>query len=236
MKFTYLKYLVNLSLVAALCWCCNNKQENTKQVVTETKDEMNSPKKTTKQEEKYILFFGNSLTAGYGLEEGVAFPELIQKHLDSLDLGYTVVNAGLSGETSAGGLERIDWVLQQPIDLFVLELGANDALRGLDLNQTTENLHGIIEKVVNTYDIPIIIAGMEAPPNMGKVYTDDFRKIFSDLASKYNAGYIPFLLEGVAGIDSLNIADGIHPNIRGHQIVKENVWTVLKPYVTDPSF
>ena len=235
MKYNYIKYHFSTAVLLTLIWCCNNKQEKSKQVDTSTKVEMNEAKKTTNEEEKYILFFGNSLTAGYGLEEGYGYPELIQKRLDSLDFNYKVVNAGLSGETSAGGLGRIDWVLQQPVDVFVLELGANDALRGLDLEQTISNLRGIILKVKEKGEIPIIIAGMEAPPNMGASYTNRFRNIFSTLADEFDAGLIPFLLNDVAGIDSLNIADGIHPNEKGYQIVRENVWSVLEPYLNHSS-
>ena len=183
---------------------------------------------------KVILFFGNSLTAGYGLETGEAFPSLIQDRLDSLDLAYEVINAGLSGETTAGGAGRIDWILEQPVDIFVLELGGNDMLRGLDVGETEKNLHGILETVKGKYpDIPIIIAGMKAPPNMGQEYTRQFEGIYPRLAKEFTAGLIPFFLEGVGGIDSLNLADGIHPNAKGQKIVRENVWSVLENYLRD---
>ena len=141
-----------------------------------------------------------------------------------------MVNAGLSGETSAGGLNRLDWVLKQPIDLFVLELGANDGLRGLPLDQTQKNLQAIIDKVKTKYPkAKIVIAGMLVPPNMGPDYTASFRKIFPDLAKKNNAALIPFLLQNVAGDEKLNLADGIHPNVDGHKIVAENVLKVIEP-------
>ena len=179
---------------------------------------------------KVILFYGDSLTAGYGLSTDDAFPALIEKTLNKKGKATKVVNAGLSGETSAGGLNRLDWVLKQPIDLFVLELGANDGLRGLPLDQTQKNLQAIIDKVKTKYPkAKIVIAGMLVPPNMGPDYTASFRKIFPDLAKKNNAALIPFLLQNVAGDEKLNLADGIHPNVDGHKIVAENVLKVIEP-------
>jgi len=179
---------------------------------------------------KVILFYGDSLTAGYGLSTDDAFPALIEKTLNKKGKATKVVNAGLSGETSAGGLNRLDWVLKQPIDLFVLELGANDGLRGLPLDQTQKNLQAIIDKVKTKYPkAKIVIAGMLVPPNMGPDYTASFRKIFPDLAKKNNAALIPFLLQDVAGDEKLNLADGIHPNVDGHKIVAENVLKVIEP-------
>lgn len=173
---------------------------------------------------KVLLFYGDSLTAGYGLSTEEAFPALIEKKLHDKGKPYKVVNAGLSGETSAGGLNRLDWVLRQPVDIFVLELGANDGLRGLPLDQTKKNLQAIIDKVkIKNPDVKIVIAGMLVPPNMGSSYTTDFKKIFPELAKKNNATLIPFLLQDVAGNEKLNIADGIHPNVEGHKIVAENV-------------
>jgi acyl-CoA thioesterase-1 len=179
---------------------------------------------------KVILFYGDSLTAGYGLSTEDAFPALIEKTLNKKGKATKVVNAGLSGETSAGGLNRLDWVLKQPIDLFVLELGANDGLRGLPLEQTQKNLQAIIDKVKAKYPkTKIVIAGMLVPPNMGTDYTASFRKIFPDLAKKNNAALIPFLLQNVAGDEKLNLPDGIHPNVDGHKIVAENVLKVIEP-------
>ena len=178
--------------------------------------------------DKFILFFGNSLTAGLGLEPEQAFPGIVQQKIDSLDYNYQIINAGLSGETSAGGLGRIDWVMKQPFDIFILELGANDGLRGLPLQSTRENLQGIIDKVKMNYPgVRIVIAGMMVPPNMGEDYTSEFVKIYPELARKNNALLIPFLLDGVAGIPDLNLADGIHPNVEGHRIVAETVWNTL---------
>ena len=180
--------------------------------------------------EKVILFFGNSLTAGLGLDLNQAFPNLIQEKINETGKNVRVINAGLSGETSAGGLNRIDWVLNQAVDIFVLELGANDGLRGLPLESTRTNLQGILDKVKAKYpDVKIIIAGMMVPPNMGEEYSSEFVKVYPDLARKNGVLLIPFLLDEVAGNPDLNLADGIHPNIEGHQIVAGNVWRVLKP-------
>jgi len=182
------------------------------------------------QAPKVILFYGDSLTAGYGLSTEEAFPALIEKKLNQKGIAVKVVNAGLSGETSAGGLTRLSWVLKQPIEMFVLELGANDGLRGLPLDQTQKNLQTIIDKVSTKYpNAKIVIAGMLVPPNMGPDYTASFRKIFPELAKKNKAKLIPFLLQDVAGIEKLNIADGIHPNEEGHKIVAENVLKVIEP-------
>lgn len=182
------------------------------------------------ESKKHLLFFGNSLTAGYGLNPELAFPHLIQLKINDRGAEYRVTNAGLSGETSAGGLTRIDWVLNQHVDIFVLELGANDGLRGLPLASTKANLQGIIDKVKAKYpEVSIILAGMMVPPNMGEYYSSQFVKIFPELAKKNGALLIPFLLDGVAGNPDLNLADGIHPNVDGHRIVTENVWKVLEP-------
>ncbi|MEX0647604.1 MAG: arylesterase [Balneolaceae bacterium] len=182
------------------------------------------------QEKKNILFFGDSITAGYGLDTEQAFPAIIQSKIDSLGLPYQVNNAGLSGETSAGGLRRVDWVLQRPVDIFVLELGGNDGLRGIDPANTKENLQGIIGKVKNRYpQADIILTGMEAPPNMGENYTSRFRQIFTELADENDVYFLPFILAGVAGDPNLNLPDGIHPTEHGHQILAENIWDVLDP-------
>jgi acyl-CoA thioesterase-1 len=174
--------------------------------------------------QKTILFFGDSLTAGYGLSPEEAFPALIEKQLNKSSTRVRVVNAGLSGETSAGGLSRIDWVLRQPVDIFVLELGANDGLRGLPLKQTVANLQAIIDKVkAKQPDVKIVMAGMMVPPNLGPAYTEEFRNIYPALAKKNKATLIPFVLEGVAGDEKLNQADGIHPNVEGHQIIAKNL-------------
>lgn len=177
-----------------------------------------------------ILFMGDSLTAGYGLEDGLAFPALIRAKIDSLGMPFDVVSAGLSGETSSGGLRRIDWLLRRKIDVLVLELGANDALRGVPLEVTRQSLQGIVEKCKMKYpDVKIVIAGMEAPPNLGVDYTAAFRDLFVDLARAHDADLIPFLLAGVAGRPELNLPDRIHPTEQGHAILAENMWEILGP-------
>jgi acyl-CoA thioesterase-1 len=177
---------------------------------------------------KVILFFGDSLTAGYGLSPDQAFPALVERALNKANKNVKVINAGLSGETSAGGLSRIDWTLRQPVDIFVLELGANDGLRGLPLEQTKRNLQDIIDKVkAKNPNARIVLAGMMVPPNMGQHYADEFKKIYPGLAKKNKSYLIPFLLEGVAGHEKLNQADGIHPNVEGHQIVAKTLGDFL---------
>jgi len=176
-----------------------------------------------------ILFFGDSLTAGYGLSPEQAFPILVEKKFRNAGKNVRVVNAGVSGETTAGGLGRIDWVLNQNFDVFVLELGANDGLRGLPLKQTNENLQKIIAKVrAKNPKAKIVIAGMQVPPNMGEDYANEFIKIFPKIAKENNIRLIPFILEGVAGEESLNQPDGIHPNIEGSKIVANTVYRVLE--------
>jgi len=178
---------------------------------------------------KSIIFFGNSLTAGYGVNPSQAFPSLIQNRIDSLKLPYKVTNAGLSGETSAGGRSRIGWVLRQPVDIFVLELGANDGLRGIPISETITNLQAILDSVKGKYpSAQLVLAGMQIPPSMGSKYTSAFREAFRQLADKNKVHLIPFILEGVGGVPELNQQDGIHPTAKGHKIVEENVWKVLK--------
>ena len=213
---------------------CKQNPDPTPQVAAEgtKKDEMpsNAHEQAVKSDLGTLLFFGNSLTAGFGLDEEQSFPALVQKRIDSLGLQYTVVNAGLSGETTSGGKNRIDWVLKQKVDVFVLELGANDVLRGLDLKETESNLRAILDKVKQTYpDAKLVIAGMNAPPNMGNDYTRRFAAIFPKLAKEYNSSLIPFLLEGVAARPELNLADGKHPNAEGQKLVRDNVWKVIGP-------
>ncbi|NJD11928.1 MAG: arylesterase [Gemmatimonadetes bacterium] len=179
---------------------------------------------------RVILFVGTSLTAGYGVGADSAYPAVIQRWLDSAGLRYRVSNAGISGETSAGGLRRMAWSLQVPIDVLVLELGANDGLRGLDPGQLRANLDSIIRLTLARYPkSAIVIAGMEAPPNLGEHYGTAFRRVFPELARQYHATLVPFLLAGVAAVDSLNQADGMHPTAAGHRVVAANVWQQLEP-------
>ena len=212
-----------IALMAILISGCNNNDKKS----TEKTEEASTERATV--EKKTIVFFGNSLTAGYGLSPSEAFPAIIQKKVDSSNLPYKVINAGVSGETSSGGNSRIDWILRQPLDVFILELGANDGLRGIPIAETKKNLQSIIDKVKAKYpSAKLVLAGMQIPPNMGQQYTTEFRKIYSELAEKNQITLIPFLLEGVGGEVKLNQEDGIHPTAEGHLIVAENVWQQLK--------
>lgn len=191
--------------------------------------------KETKADKPVILFFGNSITKAYGLEPEYAFSNLIQGRLDSLGYNYLAINAGLSGETTASGLSRVSWVLKTVPEIFVLELGANDGLRGINTEETEKNLKQIIAKVreVNP-DIKILLAGMEVPPSMGEGYAGPFRKIYPAIRDSEQVELIPFILDKVAGEPELNLPDGIHPTEEGHRIVSETVWKYLQPMLTPP--
>lgn len=185
---------------------------------------------TSGSNEAVILFLGDSLSAGYGIDPEQAFPALIQKRLQTEERSYRVVNAGVSGETSAGGLRRLNWLLRQRIEIFVLELGANDGLRGVALEETRNNLDAILKRVQSANpEVRLVVAGMKLPPNLGAAYLSGFEAIFRDLAKKHDAVLIPFLLKGVAGRPNLNQPDGIHPTPEGHEIVAETVWEYLEP-------
>ena len=176
------------------------------------------------------IFAGLAVAAGYGLDLSEAFPALLQKKIEAVGLKFSVVNAGISGDTSAGGLRRIDWLLKRRVDVLVLELGGNDGLRGIPVGVTRTNLQSIIDRTKQKYpQAQIVVAGMQMPPNMGAEYNTAFEKIFPDLAKRNNAALVPFLLEGVGGKPELNLPDMIHPTAGGHQIVTENVWKVLRP-------
>lgn len=181
-------------------------------------------------EPKIILFLGDSITAGYGLEPSQAYPALIQEKIDAKRWQFKVVNAGQSGDTTAGGLSRMDWLLRNRVDVLVLELGGNDGLRGLPVETTRKNLQAIIDRTRAKYPAAkVILAGMMVPPNMGRDYGQKFEAIFRDVAKKNKAALIPFVLEGVGGVRELNLSDGIHPTAKGHEIVAFNVWKVLEP-------
>lgn len=175
-----------------------------------------------------IVFLGDSITAGLGLSPEQAYPTLIQQKLDAESLAYRVVNAGVSGDTSAGGLSRLDWALEGDVKLMVVALGGNDGLRGLPPEELRKNLSAIIERA-RARHIAVLLAGMEAPPNFGQTYTVSFRQVYVELARQYGVPLIPFLLQGVAGIEGLNQRDGIHPTAEGARAVADNVWTALRP-------
>lgn len=177
-----------------------------------------------------VLFIGTSLTAGLGLPSNQAYPALVQAKADSAGSPIIAVNAGVSGETSAGALNRIDWVMRQPADIVVIETGANDALRALPVAEARSNISQIIDRVkVAKPHAKILLVQMEAPPNLGQQYTTAFHRMYVDLAREKGVTLVPFLLNGVAGIAALNQADGLHPNIQGERIVASNVWKVLQP-------
>ncbi|HEY1008817.1 MAG TPA: arylesterase [Daejeonella sp.] len=214
-------YLAISLFIVTSCGTGNNQGENT------TKKDSVAVSDTAQK--KTILFFGNSLTAGLGVEPEEAFPALIGDKIDSLNLPYKIINAGLSGETTAAGKARINWILKQKVDVFVLELGANDGLRGIPVSETEENLQSIVDQVKIKYpDVKLVMTGMQVPPNMGSKYTSEFQVIFKRIADKNNMALVPFLLDKVGGIAEMNQSDGIHPTPAGHKILAENVWVVLK--------
>ncbi len=177
-----------------------------------------------------ILFLGDSLTAGHGLDPDQAFPALIQQRLDEAGLGYRAVNGGVSGETSAGARRRLDWLLRQPVAVLVLETGANDGLRGQDPDTTRQNIQAVLDRVgAQTPPPKVVLVGMEALPNYGESYRRQFRALYPELAKKNGAALVPFLLEGVAGVPALNLPDGIHPNAEGQKRVADTVWKTLRP-------
>lgn len=215
---------VLLALVAA----CGREEQQPEARVSDTQPTASD---TTRP---VVLFLGTSLTAGLGLSVEQAYPALIQAKIDSAGLDFRVVNAGVSGETSAGGLRRIDWLLRQSVAVLVLELGANDMLRGQDVGAMRNNLQRIVERTRSAHpQARIVIAGMEAAPNLGEPYASQFALAFVELAEENDAILIPFLLEGVAGMPELNQSDGNHPTAEGQSIVADNVWVVLEPVLRE---
>lgn len=225
LKFCYI-------ILPLFLFACNDTKSESKAESQQTSEQTETAETPTTKT-KTILCFGDSITAGYGLDDNTdAYPALLQEKIDALNLNYTVVNSGVSGETTAGGKSRIDWVIKQPVDIFLLELGANDGLRGVPLTETRTNLQSIIDVVKEkSPETTIILAGMELPPNMGQSYTIEFKQLYADLAITNNIAFIPFILKDVGGIADLNQGDGIHPNVEGHKILAETVWETLKPLV-----
>lgn len=192
--------------------------------------EIKSPSTTPTEEQGTVLMLGTSLTAGLGLQPEDAYPALLQQRMDSAGLPFRVINAGVSGETSAGALRRLDWLMRQEFDLLLLETGANDMLRGMDLDSTRVNIQRIIDRVRDERpEVTILLAGMLAPPNLGQEYAEAYARMYIELAEQNNLPFIPFLLEGVGGVPEMNQPDGIHPNEEGARQVAENVWQVLEP-------
>lgn len=178
-----------------------------------------------------VLFLGTSLTEGLGLPAGEpAYPERIQRRIDEAGLPFRVVNAGVSGETSAGGVARLDWVLRGPVDVLVVELGANDGLRGLPVSALEDNLRTVVREAREANpDMEVVLLAMEAPPNLGTDYVEAFRSTFARVAQQEDVSLVPFFLDGIAGVPSLNQEDGIHPTGEGHERMADRVWTVLEP-------
>lgn len=180
--------------------------------------------------QKSVVFLGDSLSAGFGVEPSQAFPALVAERVRAANLPYHVENAGVSGDTTAGGLRRLDWLLQKKIDVLVVELGGNDGLRGLPIDAMKANLQAIIDKArAKNPAVKIVLAGMQIPPNLGAEYAQKFRSAYQELATRNNAVLIPFLLEGVGGLRNLNQPDMIHPTAAGHRVVAETVWRALEP-------
>lgn len=229
LKFSSLQYIIFTLFIAALSGCSSSNKSGNEDKAADM-PAVTAAKAVKAGNIKNILFFGTSLTAGLGVDPDEAFPALVQRKADSLKLPYKIINAGLSGETSADGKSRIDWLLRQPVAVFVLELGANDGLRGIPVQETAVNLQAIIDKVKKKYpDSKLVLAGMQMPPSMGEKYTVPFRELFPALAKKNKMAFIPFLLKGVGGMPKLIQEDGLHPTAKGHQILAQNVWEVLQP-------
>ncbi|QCK15325.1 arylesterase [Mangrovivirga cuniculi] len=223
-------------IFCAICFSCNNNNQNQRSsnIDEKKKDKVSENELEEKNESsKVILFYGNSLTAGLGVDPDQSFPSVTENILDSLGYDYEIVNAGVSGETTASGLSRLDWVIENTeFDVFVLELGANDGLRGIPVDETYRNLTEIIKKVRKADpDVKILLTGMMVPPNMGPDYSSAFLAVFPKVAEEQNVEFMPFLLQDVAGIDSLNQDDGIHPNVKGHKITARNLSKVLTEQV-----
>lgn len=223
-----MRALLNSVLAIGIIGCiisCTETPNTTQDTVIQT-----SKTNTKESTKKKILFFGNSITAAYGLDPSDAFSNIIQLKIDSAGLAYTCINAGNSGETTKGGLERLDWVTKDTIAIMVLELGANDGLRGYDVSASKQNLKEIIKNFRAKFpDSKVLLAGMNVPPSMGEEYFQKFAMIYPEIAQEENVELIPFILEGVAGNPELNLPDGIHPTAEGHLILAETVWRYLYP-------
>ncbi|MGQ0714294.1 MAG: arylesterase [Gemmatimonadaceae bacterium] len=225
-----MRLFVNVIAAIVLISACRGEEERVP--VSGTND--TATVDTAVPREQRLLFVGTSLTAGLGLEPEEAYPARIAQRIDSLGLPYRVDNAGYSGETSAGALRRIDWLIREPVDVLVLETGANDGLRGLSVDSMRANIQAIIDRVrAASPNVRILLVGMEAPPNLGPRYTSEFRKVFPELAERNDATLVPFLLVGVAAVDSLNQGDGIHPNAVGSRLLAETVWGALLPLLRE---
>jgi acyl-CoA thioesterase I len=230
-----MRYFFILFLINGIFWGCNSGNSGESSLDQKDPEDMGIEPEPPREGKGVILFFGNSLTAGYGLEPEEAFPALIQEKLIEDGYEYRVVNAGVSGETTTTGLSRLEWILEQHrVDIFVLELGANDGLRGIDPDVTRRNLKSMIDMVREANpDVDVILAGMMVPPSMGQDYSTQFARIFPEIAEEKDVKLIPFLLEGVAGDKELNQYDKIHPTAEGQKILARNVWNVLESIIRE---
>jgi acyl-CoA thioesterase-1 len=229
----FLAGLLGVCLFILLATSCGGSRKDIANTTAQETTAQASPSRTDDARPK-ILFLGDSLTAGLGLVETQSYPGLLQTRIDENGLNFEVVNAGVSGDTSAGGLRRLDWALREDVRIVVVALGANDGLRGLSVREMKQNLGQIIE-TARAKNIIVILAGMEAPPNYGAEYATAFRQAYLDLARQYRVPFVPFLLDKVAGQPALNQADGIHPNPQGAAVVADTVWKVLKPLLDQMS-
>jgi acyl-CoA thioesterase I len=215
-----LRYVHISGLVAALLACDQPREDAP----------ANPPAPTPALERPAVMFLGTSLTAGFGIDPDQAYPALIQEKIDSAGLNYRVVNAGVSGETSAGALRRVDWLFQEPVSVLVVETGANDGLRGLPPDSLRANIQAILDRARRLQPPPrLVLLGMRVPPNYGQAYSQRFQAIYPELARANNAALVPFLLQGVGGLPNLNQPDGMHPTSEGQRRLAETVWRVLEP-------
>lgn len=225
--------VVPLALGLAVLVCASCSQPDIPAAEVRSPTETRAPERAASSRPR-IVFLGDSLTAGYGLAKEESVPSLIQARLQSQGYSYDVINAGVSGDTSAGGLSRLDWSLEGDVKVLVIELGANDGLRGIPPASLKRNLTEVITRA-QSRGIKVLLTGMEAPPNFGAAYTAEFRQVYRDLAKLPGVTFMPFYLDGVAGIPNLNIADGIHPNAEGSRIIERAVWSALEPLLEKAS-
>ena len=218
--------LLLTALVVVTCAGCISREESQNREAPASRESL--PAAPAPPQRPSIVVLGDSLTAGLGLSPQEAYPSLLQARVDAEGLDYEVVNAGVSGDTSAGGLRRLEWSLSGDVRVLILALGANDGLRGLPVSDLRSNLEAVVTEA-KSRKIDVVLAGMEAPPNFGKRYTDDFREVYRTIAREHQVALVPFLLDGVAGIDAMNQSDGIHPTAEGAKVAADNVWKVLRP-------